>query len=57
VDQASGVAGWNPVDILQSYRSNPKVDGETTFGVNLVVAQGLGKTLQVGAQLDIEIAF
>ncbi|MBR7779089.1 MOSC domain-containing protein [Undibacterium rugosum] len=57
VDQTSGIAGWNPVDILQSYRSNPKVDGETTFGVNLIVAQGLGQTLQVGAQLDIDIAF
>ncbi len=57
VDQATGEVGPNPVDILQSYRANPIVDGEITFGMNVIVENGIGHILTVGDEVEIAIAF
>lgn len=57
VDQATGIVGPNPLDILQSYRANPKVDGGLTFGMNAMLIDGDGTTVQVGQQIDISLAF
>jgi len=57
VDQATGEVGPNPVDILQSYRANPIVDGEITFGMNVIVEKGTGHRLSVGDDVEIAIAF
>ena len=57
IDQASGVAGNNPLDLLQTYRANPRVDGEITFGMNVIVEHGAGRFLHVGDALELEIAF
>ena len=57
VDQVTGEVGPNPVDILQAYRANPVVDGGITFGMNLIVAEGAGKVLRVGDDVDMQIAF
>ena len=50
VDQRSGEVGPAPLDLLLHYRIDQRVGG-ATFGQNIVVVQGQGKTLCVGQQL------
>jgi uncharacterized protein YcbX len=57
VDQATGIPGPNPLDILQSFRADPRLDGEVTFGMNCIVAKGAGQTLFVGQTLDAQLNF
>jgi uncharacterized protein YcbX len=57
VNQASAEVGPNPVDILQSYRSNALLDGAVTFGMNTIVTQGLGQTIALGDALELQLAF
>ncbi|MBC3928879.1 MOSC domain-containing protein [Undibacterium sp. CY21W] len=57
VDQLTGEVGASPVDILQSYRANPIVDGEITFGMNVILEQGAGLVLRVGDEVEMPIAF
>lgn len=57
VDQSTAEVGPNPVDILQQYRSNPLLDGAVTFGMNTIVAQGLGQTVCLGDELELQLAF
>lgn len=57
VDQSTGEFGPDPMDILQTYRANPLVDGGITFGMNVIVEQGVGQLLRVGDVMDMNIAF
>ncbi len=57
IDQATGEFGPDPLDILQSYRSNPKVDGGITFGMNTILLEGKGQALRVGQAVDVKLAF
>jgi hypothetical protein len=57
IDQASGTYGPDPLDILQSYRVNPKVDGGITFGMNVILLEGENTVLQVGQEVAVELAF
>lgn len=57
VDQATGIPGPDPLDILQTYRANARMDGAVTMGMNVIVGDGIGQTLRVGQQFDVEIAF
>lgn len=57
VDQATGIPGPDPLDILQSYRANPRVDGGLAFGMNVILLSGENETLHVGQDADIELAF
>lgn len=57
VDQASGTAGPDPLDILQSYRGKPQLDGEICFGMNAIVIAGDGQALKVGQEVNIALAF
>lgn len=57
IDQGSGVAGPDPLDILCSYRANAKVDGGITFGMNAIVLEGGGQTLRVGQEVEVQLAF
>lgn len=57
VDQATGEFGPDPLDILGTYRANPKVDGSITFGMNAVTLSGEGTVLRVGQHVDVEPAF
>lgn len=57
VDQLTGEVGASPVDILQSYRANPIVDGEITFGMNVILEQGAGLVLRIGDEVEMPIAF
>jgi uncharacterized protein YcbX len=57
IDQATGVPGPDPLDILQSYRANPRMEGAVCFGMNCIVTAGAGTVLRVGQQLDVALAF
>jgi uncharacterized protein YcbX len=57
IDQASGQAGPDPLDILAAYRAKPALDGAICFGMNAIVSAGAGAVLRVGQTLDAELAF
>ncbi|PUA17369.1 MOSC domain-containing protein [Glaciimonas sp. PCH181] len=57
IDQATGKHGPDPLDILQTYRVNPKVDGGITFGMNTILLEGEGEVLRVGQEIAMELAF
>ncbi|RQO34824.1 MOSC domain-containing protein [Herminiimonas sp. KBW02] len=57
VDQATGEFGPDPLDILGTYRANPKVDGSITFGMNAVVLNGAGTVLRVGQNVSVDPVF
>ena len=57
VDQSTGIPGPDPLDILQTYRANARMDGAVTLGMNVIIQDGIGHTLRVGRQLDAELAF
>jgi len=57
VDQATGIVGPSPLDIMQYYRANDKVDGGLTFGMNLMLVEGEGQTVRVGQDVEISLAF
>jgi hypothetical protein len=57
IDQATGQIGPDPLDILRSYRTNDKVDGGITFGMNAILLAGEGRILRVGQEVDIDLAF
>lgn len=57
VDQATGLVGPDPLDILQGYRANAKLDGAIAFGMNAIVLEGEGQILRVGQEVDVTLAF
>ncbi|WP_295996014.1 MOSC N-terminal beta barrel domain-containing protein [Rugamonas sp.] len=57
VDQASGIVGPDPMDILQSYRAKPELGGAICFGMNCIVADGAGQQLRVGQEIGVALAF
>jgi len=57
VDQATGIPGPDPLDILQTYRANARMDGAVTLGMNVIVQDGVGRTLRIGQELNAELAF
>ncbi len=57
IDQATGVPGPDPLDILQTYRANPRMDGAVCMGMNCIVTAGEGATLRVGQALAVTLAF
>jgi uncharacterized protein YcbX len=57
IDQASGEFGPDPLDILRTYRVDPRLGGGITFGMNAVLVRGEGLVLRVGQQVEIELSF
>jgi uncharacterized protein YcbX len=57
IDQATGIPGPDPLDILQTYRANPRVDGGICLGMNCIVSEGAGSVLKLGEELEVAIAF
>ncbi|WP_426103421.1 MOSC domain-containing protein [Massilia sp. TSP1-1-2] len=57
VDQGTGVAGPDPLDILSRYRAKPALDGAICFGMNCIVTQGDGERLYVGQAATMTLAF
>jgi uncharacterized protein YcbX len=56
VDQATGVAGPDPLDVMQSYRRKALLDDAVCFGMNCIVTAGEGSRLFVGQQIEAELA-
>ncbi|MFI4939977.1 MAG: MOSC domain-containing protein [Burkholderiales bacterium] len=57
IDQATGVIGPDPLDILQRYRANPTIEGGIAFGMNAILLGSEDKMLEVGQEARIELAF
>ena len=57
IDQATGIAGPDPLDILRSYRANPRLDDAICFGMNITLTRGEGQMLRVGDAATLELAF
>ncbi|HYN58207.1 MAG TPA: MOSC N-terminal beta barrel domain-containing protein [Rubrivivax sp.] len=48
VDPDTGLQGFEVGDALAGYRSDPRVDGAATFGMNAIVVRGVEHMLAVG---------
>lgn len=57
IDQATGIPGPDPLDILQSWRSKAILDGAVCVGMNCIVAAGEGGVLRLGQELDVSLSF
>jgi uncharacterized protein YcbX len=57
VDQATAEIGPDPLDILRTYRVDPKVDGGITFGMNAILVKGESQVLRIGQEVGVELAF
>jgi uncharacterized protein YcbX len=57
IDQATGVPGPDPLDILQAYRRNPRLDNAVCFGMNCIEQAGAGERLFVGQDVAVALAF
>ncbi|KIF80017.1 MOSC domain-containing protein [Noviherbaspirillum autotrophicum] len=57
IDPATGEFGPDPLDILRTYRVNPKVDGGITFGMNAILLEGEGQLLHLGQEVEVNLAF
>lgn len=57
IDQATGIPGPDPLDILQSWRAKAILDGAVCVGMNCIVLEGEGGVLRVGQELDVSLSF
>lgn len=57
IDQATGIPGPDPLDILQSWRAKAILDGAVCVGMNCIVLEGEGAILRVGAALEVSLSF
>ena len=57
VEQSTGIVGPDPMDIMSTYRADPRLDGAISFGMNCIVSGGAGQILRVGQNVDIKLAF
>jgi uncharacterized protein YcbX len=57
IDQATGIPGPDPLDILQSWRAKAILDGAVCVGMNCIVTDGAGSVLRVGQALEVSLSF
>ena len=57
IDPTTAVSSPQVGDMLQSYRSDPRVNGAVTFGMNAVVLEGFEQTLQCGQLVTANYRF
>jgi len=57
VDPQTATISSEVGDTLQSYRQDARVKGAVTFGMNTIVLQGVGATLQVGQTVTADFDF
>ncbi|MFC5513974.1 MOSC domain-containing protein [Massilia jejuensis] len=57
IDQATGIRGPDPLDILHTWRSKAILDGAVCVGMNCIVAGGAGGVLRVGQELAASLSF
>jgi uncharacterized protein len=53
----TGEQGFEVVDALASYRSDARLDGAATFGMNAIVVEGIEHELALGQAVRADIAF
>ena len=57
VDQATGMPGPDPLDVMHGYRAKPELDGAICFGMNAIVTEGGDERIVVGQDIGFELAF
>jgi len=57
IDPATGTSSPEVGDMLRTYRSDPRVDGAITFGMNAIVLQGVEHALRVGQPVGANLRF
>ncbi len=57
IDPATAVPSPEVGDMLRTYRSNPRVDGAVTFGMNCIVLQGAEHLLRTGQAVGANYRF
>lgn len=57
IDQATGEFGPDPLDILQSYRVKPEVEGGICFGMNSILLTGDGQRVRLGQEIVVTLSF
>jgi uncharacterized protein YcbX len=57
IDPATGVSGPEVGDMLRTYRSDARVNGAITFGMNAIVLQGVEHALRVGQAVGANLRF
>ena len=57
VDPLTGTQGFAVIDALAAYRSDPRVDGAVTFGMNAIVVSGVEHELAVGQACRASFGF
>ncbi|MTV41807.1 MOSC domain-containing protein [Duganella radicis] len=57
IDQATGEFGPDPLDIMQSYRAKPELEGALCFGMNSILIAGVDQRVRVGQEIEVTLAF
>lgn len=57
IDQATGEFGPDPLDIMQSYRAKPELEGALCFGMNSILIAGADQRVRVGQEIEVTLAF
>lgn len=57
IDQATGEVGPDPLDIMQSYRAKPELEGALCFGMNSILVAGEDQRVRVGQEIAVTLAF
>ena len=57
IDPVTALSSHDVGDMLQTYRSDPRVDGGVTFGMNAVVLDGFEQTLKTGQKVSANYKF
>ncbi|WP_343732010.1 MOSC N-terminal beta barrel domain-containing protein [Duganella sp.] len=57
IDQTTGEFGPDPLDIMQSYRAKPELEGALCFGMNSILIAGVDQRVRVGQEIEVTLAF
>ncbi len=57
IDPIDAVSTPHVIDCLNTYRHDARVNGAVSFGMNAIIASGLGQTLRVGQALELDYGF
>ena len=57
IDPATAQSSPEVTTTLRGYRSDPRVDGAITFGMNAITVEGVGAKLRVGQAVEADLSF
>ena len=57
IDPATALSSPEVGDVLQGYRQDARVGGAVTFGMNVIVLEGVGQRLEVGQAVGARLRF